>query len=113
MEAVLAYLTSHPIVAAACVVVAGILVFALAKRLFKLALLLVVVFALGGGTIFQKAKDAWNERGKDMFEKAGKTVEREVRKKISDIGEAMRTGDSTRVLQDTVSRMTHRRSTAR
>ena len=116
MDAIVAYLKANPIVVAALVIAAAILLYAIIKKLFKLAVIVAIVFLLGGGAVYKYAAEKWEHGGKQLMEKAGKAVQKELDKKIHDIGEAVRTSDSatadqkrTAALQDSTARTARRR----
>lgn len=89
MDAVLEYLTQNPLIALAFLVVAVAIVFTVAKKLFKAAVVLLVVFLVAGGTVFhisrQEVMDAgskvWEEGkelGKDVIKKGTKAVKEQL-----------------------------------
>lgn len=111
MDAIVAYLKANPIVVAALVIAVAILLYAIIKKFFKLAVLVAIVFLLGGGTVYKFAVDKWEHGGRQLLEKAGKKVETEFQKTVHEIGEAVRTSDSaapdqkrTAAVQDSIAR---------
>lgn len=96
MRALLTWLSAHPLVAIALVLVLIAAIASLVKKLVKVALVLLVIFAIGGGTVFnisqqeladtgQKLLEKAGGAGRELLEDAGTAVEKEVRRRASDM----------------------------
>ena len=70
MEALIAYLEDHPLIALLLAVVAVAVVWSLVKQILKMAVFLAIV--LGAGLYFthQEAQEDWKAQGRALFEKA-------------------------------------------
>ncbi len=96
MRALFTWLSAHPLVALALVLLLVAAIATLVKKLVKVALVLLIIFAIGGGTVFnisqqdltdtsQKLLEKAGDAGKDLLEDAGRSVEKEVRRHTSDM----------------------------
>jgi hypothetical protein len=76
MDAVLDYLRQNPLIALALLIVAVAIVLTLVKKLFKVAVVLLVVFLVAGGTVFQVSKQDVLDAGEKAL-REGKKLGRE------------------------------------
>lgn len=96
MKTLFAYLASHPLLAAALVLILIGIVASVVKKLVKIALILLVIFAVTGGVVFNISQkeladtgrqllEKAGDTGKDLLEDAGSAVSREVRKRAHEL----------------------------
>lgn len=96
MRALLTWLSAHPLVATALALLLIGAIASLVKKLVKVGLILLIIFAIGGGAVFnisqqdiadtgQKLLEKAGDAGKELLEDAGQSVEKEVRRRASDM----------------------------
>lgn len=93
MTHVLDFLQQNPLVTAALVIVVLGIVLSVLKKLFKIALILILVFLIAGGTVFHISQQEVVDKGKELLEKVGRTVNEKV-KELAD-------STKERILKDT------------
>ena len=79
MNHVLDFLQNNPLVTAALVIIVLGIVLTVVKKLFKIALILIVIFLIGGGTVFHMSQKDVVDKGKELLEKVGETVNKKVK----------------------------------
>ena len=93
MTQVLDFLQQNPLVTAALILVVLGIVLTVLKKLFKIALVLILMFLIGGGTVFHMSQREVVDKGKELLEKVGKAVNEKV-KELAD-------STKERIMQDT------------
>lgn len=94
MTQVLDFLHENPLVTAALVIVVLGIILTVLKKLFKIALILIIIFLIAGGTVFHMSQKEVVEKGRELLEKVGKTVNERV-KELAD-------STKTRLIGDTI-----------
>jgi hypothetical protein len=79
MTPLLDFLQQNPLVTAALVIVVLGIVLSVLKKLFKIALILIVIFLIAGGTVFHMSQKEVVEKGRQLLEKVGSTVNEKVK----------------------------------
>jgi hypothetical protein len=98
MTPLLDFLHENPLVTAALVIVALGIVLTVLKKLFKIALILILVFLIAGGTVFHLSQRDVVNKGRELLEKVGKTVNDKVKEyadsaKSQILKDTMKTGN--------------------
>jgi hypothetical protein len=89
------FLQENPLVAVALVIVVLLIVLSVMKKLFKIALVLIVIFLIAGGTVFHISQREIADKGKELLQKAGETA----KEKIGDFADSAKvhlTGDTAK-----------------
>ena len=79
MPHVIDFLQENPLVTAALVIIVLGIVLSVLKKLFKIALILIIIFLIAGGTVFHMSQKDVVEKGRELLEKVGKTVNEKVK----------------------------------
>ena len=74
MNFAMEYLSAHPLIAVGLGIIAGFIVFSLVKKLFKFAVVLIIVFLVAGGGILHVSRKEVEEKGKTLLNDARKKV---------------------------------------
>jgi hypothetical protein len=79
MSHVIHFLQANPLVTAALVIVVLGIVLSVLKKLFKIALILILIFLIAGGTVFHMSQKDVMDKGRELLEKVGNTVNEKVK----------------------------------